>query len=131
VSRFVLRSGGPFGSASFPRLYGTNQSAAAIFIRLVLVPLDPAPLSTTSMLHLDGGYKRRINPYLYLPVDRKLETLRDSSITRILTAGITPTIYPPAAQMLLFFAVTRITQSVIGFKGTILLVGSAPSSSFY
>jgi len=90
----------------------------------VLVPLDPAPLSTDIYRYIwDGRVQAAgINPYLYLPVDRKLETLRDSSIyPNINRRDYAHTIYPPAAQIF-FFAVTRITQSVIGFKGTILLV---------
>lgn len=128
----ILISGVPFCLAlwwtfwvrQFPRGSMALIIGGGILFRLVLVPLDPAPLSTDVYRYIwDGRVQAAgINPYLYLPVDRKLETLRDSSIyPNINRRDYAHTIYPPAAQIF-FFAVTRITQSVIGFKGTILLL---------
>jgi alpha-1,6-mannosyltransferase len=92
--------------------------------RLILVPLDPPRLSTDVYRYIwDGRLQGAgINPYLYLPVDPRLAGLRDDSIyPNINRKEYAHTIYPPVAQIF-FFAVTRVTQSVPGFKGVLVLV---------
>jgi hypothetical protein len=92
--------------------------------RLILVPLDPPRLSTDIYRYIWDGRLQGvgINPYLYLPVDPQLAGLRDDSIyPNINRKEYAHTIYPPAAQIF-FFAVARVTQSVPGFKGTLVLV---------
>jgi alpha-1,6-mannosyltransferase len=96
---------------------------AALF-RVILVPLDPPRLSTDIYRYIwDGRLQGAgINPYLYLPVDRRLAGLRDDSIfPNINRKEYAHTIYPPIAQIF-FFVVTRMTQSVPGFKGVLVLV---------
>jgi alpha-1,6-mannosyltransferase len=63
-----------------------------------------------------------INPYLYLPVGPRLAALRDDSIyPHINRKEYAHTIYPPVAQIF-YFVVTRVTQSISGFKGVLVLV---------
>jgi alpha-1,6-mannosyltransferase len=92
--------------------------------RLILVPLDPPRLSTDIYRYIwDGRVQGAgINPYLYLPVDPQVAGLRDDSIyPSINRKEYAHTIYPPVAQMF-FFLVTRLTQSIPGFKGVLVLV---------
>jgi alpha-1,6-mannosyltransferase len=92
--------------------------------RLILVPLDPPRLSTDINRYIwDGRLQGAgINPYLYVPVDPRLAGLRDDSIyPNINRKEYAHTIYPPVAQIF-FFVVTRVTQSIPGFKGVLVLV---------
>jgi alpha-1,6-mannosyltransferase len=92
--------------------------------RLILVPLDPPRLSTDIYRYIwDGRVQGAgINPYLYVPVDPRLAGLRDDFIyPNINRKEYAHTIYPPVAQIF-FFVVTRVTQSVPGFKGVLVLV---------
>jgi alpha-1,6-mannosyltransferase len=92
--------------------------------RLILVPLDPPRLSTDVYRYIwDGRLQGAgINPYLYLPVDPRLAGLRDDSIyPNINRKEYAHTIYPPVAQIF-FFVMTRVTQSVPGFKGVLVVV---------
>jgi hypothetical protein len=57
-----------------------------------------------------------VNPYRYVPADAALAHLRDVAIyEHINRRDYAPTIYPPAAQMI-FFAATRISESVVWMK---------------
>ncbi|HYY27091.1 MAG TPA: glycosyltransferase 87 family protein [Chthoniobacterales bacterium] len=92
--------------------------------RLILVPLDPPRLSTDIYRYIwDGRVQGAgINPYLYLPADPRLAKLRDETIyPNINRKEYAHTIYPPLAQ-LFFFALTRITQSVTGFKAGLVMI---------
>jgi alpha-1,6-mannosyltransferase len=92
--------------------------------RLILLPLDPPRLSTDIYRYIwDGRVQAAgINPYLYLPVDPGLAKLRDESIyPNINRKTYAHTIYPPAAQIF-FYLVTRVTQTVPGFKAAIVLI---------
>jgi hypothetical protein len=92
--------------------------------RSVLVPLDPPQLSTDIYRYIwDGRLQGAgMNPYLYLPVDPQLAGLRDDNIyPNINRREYAHTIYPPVAQAF-FFVVTRVTQSIPGFKGALVLV---------
>ena len=96
--------------------------AGALF-RIVLVPLDPPRLSTDIYRYIwDGRVQGSgVNPYLYLPVDPQLAHLRDNLIyPQINRKEYAHTIYPPAAQIF-FYGVTRVTQTVSGFKGILVL----------
>jgi alpha-1,6-mannosyltransferase len=91
--------------------------------RLILVPLEPPRLSTDIYRYIwDGRLQGAgINPYLYLPVDPRVAALRDDSIyPKINRKEYAHTIYPPVAQFF-FFVVTRVTQSIPGFKGALVL----------
>jgi alpha-1,6-mannosyltransferase len=60
-----------------------------------------------------------INPYRYVPADRSLSGLRDAAIyPNINRRDYARTIYPPAAEGI-FFAVTRVSQSVTWMKAAI------------
>ena len=62
-----------------------------------------------------------INPYRYIPTDPHLAPLRDAAIfPNINRSNYAPTIYPPAAQAI-FFAATRISDSVTGMKAAMLV----------
>lgn len=92
--------------------------------RLILLPLDPPRLSTDIYRYIwDGRVQGSgVNPYLYLPVDSQLAGLRDNAIyPHINRKEYAHTIYPPVAQMF-FFAATRITQSVPGFKSIFIVI---------
>jgi len=92
--------------------------------RLILVPLDPPRLSTDIYRYIWDGRLQGvgINPYLYVPVDPRLAGLRDDSIyPNINRKEYAHTIYAPAAQIF-FFVVTRVTQSIPGFKGALVLL---------
>lgn len=61
-----------------------------------------------------------VNPYRYIPADPALAKLRDADIyPRINRREYAPTIYPPAAQAV-FFAVTRLSESVTMMKAAML-----------
>jgi alpha-1,6-mannosyltransferase len=95
-----------------------------VLFRLILVPLDPPRLSTDIYRYIwDGRLQGAgINPYLYVPVDLRITGLRDDSIyPNINRKEYAHTIYPPVAQIF-FFVVTRMTQSIPGFKGVLVLV---------
>src|SRR6516165_4522815 len=95
----------------------------AVF-RLIPVPLDPPRLSTDIYRYIwDGRLQGAgINPYLYVPVDLRIAALRDDSIyPNINRKEYAHTIYPPVAQIF-FFAVTRVTQSIPGFKSALVLL---------
>jgi alpha-1,6-mannosyltransferase len=62
-----------------------------------------------------------INPYRYIPTDPHLAPLRDGVIfPNINRSNYAPTIYPPAAEAI-FFAVTRISESVAAMKIAMVL----------
>jgi hypothetical protein len=91
-------------------------------LRLILVPLDPPRLSTDIYRYIwDGRLQGAgINPYLYVPVDLRVAALRDDTIyPNINRKEYAHTIYPPVAQIF-FFVVTRVTQSIPGFKSVLV-----------
>ena len=128
-------SGIPFGFAvwwTFQRKKFPANTLLIILIggalfRLILVPLDPPRLSTDIYRYIwDGRLQGAgINPYLYVPVDPRLAGLRDDSIyPNINRREYARTIYPPVAQIF-FYVVTRVTQSVPGFKVVLVLLDLA------
>ncbi len=61
-----------------------------------------------------------INPYRYIPVDPHLAGLRDAEIFPNINRGnYAPTIYPPAAEAI-FFAVTRVSESLTAMKAAMI-----------
>lgn len=128
---WLLISGIPFVLAVwlvFRRRAFPGKTLWIIFIgaglfRVLFLPLDPPRLSTDIYRYIwDGRVQGSgINPYLYLPVDPRLAGLRDNAIyPRINRKEYAHTIYPPMAQIF-FLVVSRVTQSVLGFK-TIFIV---------
>lgn len=62
-----------------------------------------------------------INPYLHIPADPKLASLRDAEIYPYINRrDYAPTIYPPMAQMI-FFAIHQVSESITGFKACLLV----------
>ena len=90
----------------------------AVLFRLLLIPLSEVRLSSDMYRYVwDGRVQGAgINPYLYVPEDQALVSLRDDKIyPNINRRDYAHTIYPPFAQVF-FWAVSRVTQSVSGFK---------------
>ena len=132
---WLLISGIPFAFAvwwtfrqkRFPRSTLVVILIGGALFRFVLVPLDPPRLSTDIYRYIwDGRVQGAgINPYLYLPVDPRLKSLRDDSIyPNINRKTYAHTIYPPVAQIF-FLVVTRVTQTVPGFKAVVVLIDLA------
>ena len=121
---FVLAVWWTYRCKTFPRPALLLILIGGALFRLILLPLDPPRLSTDIYRYIwDGRVQAAgINPYLYLPVDPELAKLRDESIyPNINRKTYAHTIYPPAAQIF-FYLVTRVTQTVPGFKAAIVLI---------
>ena len=105
----ALRRGAPIG-------LGFVLFVAAL-LRLTVLFLPPYHSSDIYRYVWDGWVQGAgINPYLYVPNDAALASLRDASVwPNINRADYAPTIYPPAAQAI-FFLITRIPAGVIGMK---------------
>lgn len=89
----------------------------ALALRLALLFVPPH-LSTDIYRYIwDGRVQGAgINPYRYLPAAPELAPLRDAAIYPLINRrDYALTIYPPAAQML-FFLVTRLSDSVVAMK---------------
>jgi alpha-1,6-mannosyltransferase len=121
---FVFAVWWTFRRKKFPANTLSIILIGSVLFRVILVPLDPPRLSTDVYRYIwDGRVQGTgINPYLYLPVDPRLAGLRDDSIyPNVNRKEYAHTIYPPVAQIF-FLVVTRITQSIPGFKGVLVLV---------
>jgi len=121
---FVFAVWWTFQCKRFPRSALFIILIGGALFRLILVPLDPPRLSTDIYRYIwDGRLQGAgINPYLYLPVDPRLAGLRDDSIyVHINRKEYAHTLYPPVGQIF-YFIVTRVTQSIPGFKGALVLV---------
>jgi hypothetical protein len=104
---------------------GRSKSLVAMIIgfgivfRAVLVPSDPALLSTDMYRYVwDGRVQQHgVNPYLYAPAAEQLRSLRDDTIYPNINRKEYPTVYPAGAQ--LFFRLFHILagDSISGFKG--------------
>ena len=94
---------------------------SAVLMRLALLVADPYLSSDLYRYIWDGRVQAHgINPYRYVPAAAELAALRDTAIyPNINRADYAPTIYPPAAQML-FFLTTRISESVLAMKLSML-----------
>lgn len=96
--------------------------AFAVLFRLSIV-FSPPYLSDDIYRYIwDGRVQAAgINPYRYLPSAPELAPLRDDKIyPKINRRDYAPTIYPPLAEAL-FFVTTRISESVVWMKLTMLL----------
>jgi hypothetical protein len=90
-----------------------------IFFRAVLVPNDPALLSTDMYRYVwDGRVQQHgINPYLYEPSAEQLRTLRDDTVYPKLNRKEYPTVYPAGAQLFFRLFHVLVGDSITGFKG--------------
>jgi alpha-1,6-mannosyltransferase len=103
----------------------SNRALASILIvglamRLILLP--GTPVSTDIFRYVwDGRVQGAgINPYLYLPADAALTSLRDGAIYPYINrADYAPTIYPPTSQIV-FYLITRISEATIFMKAAML-----------
>src|ERR1700741_729373 len=76
------------------------------------------PAETLWIIFIGAGLFR----VLFLPVDPGLAGLRDEAIyPHINRKEYAHTIYPPVPQMF-FFAASRVTQSVLGFKAIFIVI---------
>jgi alpha-1,6-mannosyltransferase len=94
----------------------------AVAMRIVVV-LAPPVLSNDIYRYVWDGRVAGvgINPYRYIPDDPHLAPLRDAEIfPEINRRHYARTIYPPAAQAV-FFAVTRISESLTAMKMAMVL----------
>jgi len=90
-----------------------------IFFRAVLVPNDPALLSTDMYRYVwDGRVQHHgINPYLYAPSSEQLRSLRDDTIYPGINRKDYHTIYPAGAQIFFHIFHILVGDSILGFKG--------------
>ncbi len=93
----------------------------AIGLRIMLLFTEPLLSSDIYRYVWDGKVQAAgINPYRYVPANDALAHLRDAVIyPNINRADYAVTIYPPVAQMF-FFAVTRLSESVLAMKSAFL-----------
>jgi hypothetical protein len=116
LSTFLLLQRRP--SAPDTRILIAVIISVAVILRVIALATPPNFLSTDVYRYVwDGRVQGAgINPYLHIPSDPVLASLRDEAIyphiNRLYTA---PTIYPPFAQMV-FFAITRIGESVTAMR---------------
>jgi alpha-1,6-mannosyltransferase len=97
--------------------------AVAALMRLMVL-LGPPYLSDDINRYVwDGRVEGAgINPYRYIPADPHLAALRDERIfPNINRADYAPTIYPPVAEYI-FFLGTRLSQSLLAMKATMLAI---------
>jgi alpha-1,6-mannosyltransferase len=92
----------------------------AVVFRLALVFTVPRFSTDIYRYVWDGRVQGSgTNPYRYVPADRSLSGLRDAAIyPNINRRDYARTIYPPAAEGI-FFAITRVSESVTWMKAAI------------
>ena len=93
----------------------------AVAMRLAILVAPPF-LSTDVYRYVWDGrvLGAGINPYRYIPTDPNLAQLRDAEIfPQINRSNYAHTIYPPAAEAI-FFAVTRVSATVIAMKAAMV-----------
>jgi len=88
-----------------------------VAMRCLLLP--GTPVSTDLFRYVwDGRVQAAgINPYLYVPNDAALSSLRDDAIYPFMNrADYAPTMYPPTSQVV-FYLITRISEAPIAMRG--------------
>jgi alpha-1,6-mannosyltransferase len=90
----------------------------AVIFRAVLIPNGPKPLSDDIYRYIwDGRVQQTgINPYLFPPSSRQLESLRDDKIYPRMNRKDSLTIYPAGAQILFRVSDALIGDGIFGFK---------------
>ncbi|MDQ3830083.1 MAG: DUF2029 domain-containing protein, partial [Candidatus Tectomicrobia bacterium] len=99
----------------------------AVVFRLTLLWVTPGFLSDDIYRYVwDGRVQAAgVNPYRYIPAEEPLAGLRDEAIyPKINRRDYAPTIYPPLAQAV-FFATTRVSESVTWMKLTMVAFEAA------
>jgi alpha-1,6-mannosyltransferase len=97
--------------------------AVAALLRLAVLLAPPYLSDDLNRYVWDGRVEAAgINPYRYVPADPHLAALRDQTIfPHINRSDYAPTIYPPVAEYL-FFAGTRLGESLAAMKATMVTV---------
>jgi alpha-1,6-mannosyltransferase len=97
--------------------------AVAALMRLTVLLAPPYLSDDINRYVWDGRVEGAgINPYRYIPADPHLADLRDARIfPNINRADYAPTIYPPVAEYL-FFLGTRLSESLLAMKATMLAI---------
>ena len=95
--------------------------ALAVAMRLAALVTPPYLSDDLYRYVWDGRVEAAgINPYRYVPSDTQLASLRDAAIyPNINRRDYARTIYPPVAEYI-FWAVTRVSQSVTGMKAAMV-----------
>jgi alpha-1,6-mannosyltransferase len=95
-----------------------------IVFRAVLVPTDPALLSTDMYRYVwDGRVQQHgINPYLNAPSAEQLRSLRDDTIYPNVNRKEHPTVYPAGAQLVFRLFHILVGDSIHGFKGLLVFL---------
>ncbi len=104
---------------------GSGRALATILLvgvamRCLLLP--GTPVSTDLFRYVwDGRVQAAgINPYLYVPNDAALSSLRDGTIYPFINrADYAPTMYPPASQVV-FYLITRISEAPIAMRAAMV-----------
>ena len=92
----------------------------AAILRGIVLPLDPVSTDINRYIWDGRVQAAGINPYLYIPADPKLTSLRDTDIyPEINRKDYARTIYPPLAQIV-FFLVTRIDEDITVMKSAMV-----------
>jgi hypothetical protein len=107
------------------RRYTAYLFGLAVLMRALI--LFAPPLSTDVFRYIWDGRVQAdgVSPYRYVPADPALTHLRDPGIyPNINRRDYAPTIYPPAAQAI-YFAVTRLSESVTMMKAAMLAFEAA------
>ncbi len=94
----------------------------AVAMRIAVLAAPPFLSSDVYRYVWDGRVLAAgINPYRYIPADPHLAALRDTMVFPEINRGnYAPTIYPPVAQAI-FFAVTRVSETVTAMKIAMVL----------
>ena len=98
----------------------------AIIFRISLVPSEPTVLSKDMYRYIwDGRVQQNgINPYHYPPGAEELKNIRDDRIFPNINRKDYPTLYPAGAQVFFRIFHVLVGDSVIGFKGIMVLFDS-------
>jgi hypothetical protein len=126
IGSFAVGSLGAFAAVHVGKQINQNFALLIILIgaaamRLALLFSEPTLSSDIYRYVWDGRVQASgTNPYRYAPAASELEPLRDPDIWPHINRAGYVTIYPPVAQSV-FFAVTRLGESVVTMKFGLLL----------
>jgi alpha-1,6-mannosyltransferase len=118
VATWLVLRGGLNGADSGRAL--ATILLVGVAMRCLLLP--GTPVSTDLFRYVwDGRVQAAgINPYLYIPSDAALSSLRDSAIYPFMNrADYAPTMYPPASQVV-FYLITRISEAPIAMRAAMV-----------
>lgn len=92
----------------------------AALLRVIVLPINPVSTDINRYVWDGRVQGAGINPYLHVPADPSLKSLRDDAIyPKINRKEYAPTIYPPLAQIV-FYLATRIGESLVVMKAVMV-----------